>query len=809
MITFTVREGALDAPPILIDAVVFYSEESPVATISEFSGNSVKDESGVGDYVVISFMDSTNTVYTVDKIILKSGSTIIAESEPVNIIKPADKPINMRITCQFDGAYKCIFANTIIGVPYATNFRQGVIRLAKLENELHENTTVYSAADTKTVIETYIHGTDQYVPWDVNSLTEESIPGSAHFDNISIVDDYSSTSDQQLVTLSITGTASSDVSHLSIDGYIVGTAIASSPTIVSGAITDTEKVLNGTYIAALYSNSVDVATTETAAAQKLVTSHAVRSYVESKVSDLNSVFVHLTGAESISGAKTFADGIVSTSYTGTGIQSSTTNWNASANYSKLPTVQVVDSALTALSSDITTAYQTADSGLQSQIDAINAGQNLADIVDTKSDLATLDSQYIDENDKVQVLHDDTLPDGTQGTTAVSTVYSLTEGSSPYPDPRDIAAYNKSGYYWEYIGEYGSDSYTKSESDSLFVAKSSLDQTIASTSSTTNAPSTLAVYNSLSSLGSGYVKLSSSTEQTINSPITIVGDTYIEDFKITGSTLTLKDSVTPNRFSLKTVNNGIRLEFIIAGYSSYAVGHVAHTYYGAHGHLSLSANNLESSIFIEADTAHTNTVHNVSGNAVANYSAITPTPPSSATDGRLTTVDYVKSLIPSTTNFAKLDASNTFTGTTNTFAEVSATSYTGAGVYDTYSSSTWDTATDEIPTVSSVKSAISDASTDILTHASDINAVGSIGLFIYTEIDSSTGIGAQKLYGEFVNGAYLKPAGISLPTSGQISYKSVQASTALSGKWKLLSVAMKRTATEPCLVMAQKVDSVFS
>ena len=808
MITFTVRDGALDAPPILIDAVVLYSEGLPVATISEFSGNSVKDESGVGDYVVISFMDSSDSAYTVDQIILKSGSTIIAESEPVNIIKPANKPINMRLTCQFSGAYKCIFANTVIGVPYATNFRQGVIRLAKLENELHESTTVYSAADTKTVIETYIHGTDQYVPWDVNSSTEESIPGSAHFDNISIVDDYSSTSNQQLVTLSITGTASSGVSHLNVDGYIVGTAVASSPTIVSGAITDTEMVLNGTYIAALYSNSVDVATTETAAAQKLVTSHAVRSYMESKISDLNSVFVHLTGAESISGAKTFADGVASTSYTGTGVQSSTTNWNTSSNYSKLPTVEVVDSALTSLSSDITTAYQTADSGLQSQIDAINAGQNLADIVDTKSDLATLDAQYIDENDKVQVLHDDTLPDGTQGTTTVSTVYSLTEGSSPYPDPRDIAAYNKTGYYWEYIGEYGSDSYTKSESDTLFISKSGLDQTIASTSSTTNAPSTLAVYNTLSSLGSGYVKLSSTSTQTVSSNLTIqhygnYGSIEIDDLYIQDRTISTKQSdSTISRFILSS--SGSDTVSFRASYSGLQFGYLVFVR-GTPNHLSLSAGGNDSLCIYATSSSQ----HNVSGLAVANYSAITPTPPASATDGRLTTVDYVNSLIPSTTNFAQLDSNNTFTGTTNTFTTVSATSYTGTGIYDTYSSSTWDTATNEIPTVSSVKSAISDSSTDILTHASDVNAIGSIGLFVYTEIDSSTGIGVQKLYGEFVNGAYLKPAGISLPTSGQISYKSVQASTALSGKWKLLSVAMKRTATEPCLVMAQKVDSVFS
>ena len=47
--------------------------------------------------------------------------------------------------------------------------------------------------------------------------------------------------------------------------------------------------------------------------------------------------------------------------------------------------------------------------------------------------------------------------------------------------------------------------------------------------------------------------------------------------------------------------------------------------------------------------------------------------------------------------------------------------------------------------------------------------------------------------------------MSLPNSGQISYKSVATTNALTGTWKLLSVAMKRTATEPCLVLAQKIS----
>ena len=804
MIKFTVTEGALDNPPVHIDGVVLCGDSVEIKTITDFSGNSVRDESGVGDYVVISFIDNTDANYTIDQIKLKSGSTVIATSEEVNIVKPLNQILNMRITAQFDGAYKCYFSNTTIGLPYATNFRQGVVRLAKLQDEQNPANTVYSAQDTVSKIEEYISGTDQYVPWDLNA-SDEPVPGELTFAQAIIVDDYNTPTDSLVIQLN--GHSSGNVPYLQIAGYITGTAVSSSPTISSGSITDTDILLNGSYISALYSNEVDVATTETAAAQKLVTSHAVRSYVESKISDLNSVFVHLTGAESISGAKTFADGVVSTSYTGTGVQSSTTNWNASANYAKLTTVEVVDSALTSLSSDITTAYQTADSGLQSQIDAINAGQNLADIVDTKSDLETLDAQYIDENDKVQVLHDDTLPDGTQGTTAVSTVYSLTEGSSPYPDPRDIAAYNKAGYYWEYIGEYGSDSYTKSESDSLFVAKASLDQTIASTSSTTNAPSTLAVYNSLSSLGSGYVKLYSASEQTINSSLNITQQT-----KICGITVT------------KPFND----QEIIGDYFTYCKLYVKYTTdyvrYGAMNssskfvtYMQCATNTnvpyidfrvLESSALklLPILSGSTITGFDVSGNAVANYSAITPTPPASVTDGRLTTVDYVKSLVPSTTNFAQLDASNTFTGTTNTFAGVSATSYTGTGVYDTYSSSSWSTATTELPTVSSVKSAITDASPTILSGISIENTVGSIGLFLYTEVDSSTGIGAQKVYGETVSGAYLKPVGMSLPASGQISYKAVATTNALSGTWKLLSVALKRTSSEPCLVLAQKISN---
>ena len=793
MILFTVttagqtliNEAVIGVSPVLIDSIVLYDNGTPEKTITQFSGSVVNDQSGEGSCCKICFEDLSSSAYTITSISLKSGSVEVAVSETISITKQANVGKRIEISCVFEGAQKCALPTYEISLPIATPFREGLVRFAS-DNELHKDFTVYSSTTVDSMFEDIGHTlSGELVPWS----TQEGSPvvGSVSLDKITLVDDYEDPDDSAIIQLS---GATSGTPNISIGGYIVGDASISTPVVTSGQLASSPKVITEAYLSSLYTNTISSSTLT-----KLPSVNSVIEYVTNQIDTLDDTLVHITGDETITGTKTFSNGLSSSSYTGSGVQSSTTNWNASANYSKLPTVEVVDSALNSLESDITDDYEAADNDLQQQIDAINAGQNLADIVDTKSDLAALDAQYIDENDKVQVLHDNTLPDGTQGTATVSTVYSLTEGSSPYPDPRDIVAYNKAGYYWEYIGEYGSDSYTKSESDTLFVSKSGLDQTIASTSSTTNAPSTLAVYNSLSTLGSGYVKLTSSSNQTITSPITIVGDTYIEDFKITGSTITLKDSVTPNRFSIEPVSQGIRLKYILSGSSSSrTVGYITHTYYGANGHLSLSANGLESSIYIDADTAHTGTIHNVSGNAVANYSSIAPTPPASATDGRLTTVDYVKSLVPSTTNFALLDASNTFTGTTNTFAGVSATSYTGTGVYSSYSSSTWSTATTQVPTVSSVRSAISDSIKGIST----VNTVGSLGLFLYTEV------GAEKGIGDTVSGQYLKPVGMTLPISGMITYRSVS-TTSLTGTWKLLSVALRRTSTESCLVLAQKIS----
>lgn len=80
---------------------------------------------------------------------------------------------------------------------------------------------------------------------------------------------------------------------------------------------------------------------------------------------------------------------------------------------------------------------------------------------------------------------------------------------------------------------------------------------------------------------------------------------------------------------------------------------------------------------------------------------------------------------------------------------------------------------------------------------DIDAVGAIGLFYYTEP------GNMKGYGSDIRGEYLHPISISFPQNGNFSVTSYTQQT-LTGTWRLLSVASQRTATSPCIVMAMKI-----
>lgn len=93
-----------------------------------------------------------------------------------------------------------------------------------------------------------------------------------------------------------------------------------------------------------------------------------------------------------------------------------------------------------------------DADFQSQIDAINAGQNLADIVGTVNNLTSYITTYLRVNDKVQVLFDSNHNNA-------STVYNWIGTETPEPGAEVVNHVNGK---FVYIGPYGQDSYMKSE-----------------------------------------------------------------------------------------------------------------------------------------------------------------------------------------------------------------------------------------------------------------------------------------------------------------------------------------------------------
>ena len=360
----TAYNNATAASPLQIDDVVLYNGNNAIGTgtlSGNFTGNVVRDESGIQDYLVIDFesLNTTNSSVTVTGIKLKSNAIandgILAESESLSIVIPGNKRIKMRITARMIkvtdsstvppttetvATEKFSFATITIGLPYATKFRQGVIRLANLPNEPHPECTVFTATDTEAKIQEYIHSADQYVPWDVNPSTSQPVTGSLTVDQLSINDVYGSSATH---TATLTVDSNGD---LVTDTYITGTAVVNSPTVSNGEIsnTPTKAITTVNYIKELYSNSVDTAQTETYG-HKLVTSHAVRDYVTTKLDSEPNNYVHKSGNETIAGNKTFSNNvIVNGTISGNAIQSlySDTSqtpavaWDNSANYSKLP-----------------------------------------------------------------------------------------------------------------------------------------------------------------------------------------------------------------------------------------------------------------------------------------------------------------------------------------------------------------------------------------------------------------------------------------------------------------------------------------
>jgi len=552
MIDFNLVNGigsATESNPLLIDKLVLVIEGT-TKIITKFIGAVVSDDSELGDYLVINFNDTSDEAYTISKIrLMDINGSIVAESPELSLVKEQGNSLRVRLSARFPGAAACTFYNVSINIPYATKNRDGLIRLAK-EDEDNKSITVYSAEDTDALIHDNLVDTSQFVSWDSGVLTASQL---------NLVENYNSPNNPVILNKS-----SSDGSNfLNINnGFIGGNAITNTPTFDENTdIVATPQVVTANYISQLYSDSVLDGNDE--ATNKLVSGAAVESYVTDRLASidtsadmqetLNTLYVHKSGntAETITGAKTFTDSVTisgnnkqlitpsvsSSEYTGDGVYNvyNSDTWISSANLSKIPTINAIRSAISNINlsgSGNTEQLEEALSNLSDEIEVLKATQNFADVVSTKSALNQLNTTNLSNNDKVLVLVDSDAEN-------VSTVYSLVKGTGGNSDT------------WTYLNSIKADSYTKSAADSTFIKTANLVQSVSSSvDPNANVPSVSAVSSYIADRETNYYNKTAVDGLIAN----------VQSGNANDATLTIKknssdvgDTFTANASSDKTIN----------------------------------------------------------------------------------------------------------------------------------------------------------------------------------------------------------------------------------------------------------------
>ena len=173
------------------------------------------------------------------------------------------------------------------------------------------------------------------------------------------------------------------------------------------------------------------------------------------------------------------------------------------------------------------------------------------------------------------------------------------------------------------------------------------------------------------------------------------------------------------------------------------------------------------------------------NGVISGTAVAAGKQQSADGNKLVTVAYANE------KFSQLAAENTFTGATNTFQAITATTvsantFTGDGVTNQISPDGG-----RLPTEHAVSSFVGSAIRDNRDAIANKTQVGAMGLFLYTGNDF-------KEMGTEVAGTLLQAVGMQLPMDGVVSWSQ---GAAMEGQWKLLNNTI---AGEPCLVLAIRV-----
>lgn len=413
-------------------------------TVTQFKGATVVDPN-LGNYVVLDFTVTDAAALDIDHIILMNNETPVADSadKQLSIVKEAGKNLKIRLAAQFAGAEHCKFNTTSVNLPYATSFRDGVVRFANVTTNYGD--TGWNITDKEDNKSGTVYSAD-VVDKKINQVTS----------SLGNLDQYAKKATENTFAENNTFTK-----NVIVNGEISGDAVATS------GMTVNEK--DAMVVSVGYANNKYLSQQD-ATATYLTQENAASTYL---TKDAAGNYAKLDGGNTFTGATNTFQEVNATKFSGNGVVKSITD-NTLANAELIPTdgavKTYVDSKTGTLTQNITT-LQTKDNELQSQIDGINAGQNLADIVNNTTELADYDVSHLKAKgdslpgkpstpltigDKVQVLGDANVQ---------SSVYELRKGPMPAEgETNSIQSTNNTNYYWHYIGVYGTNAYTKGEID---------------------------------------------------------------------------------------------------------------------------------------------------------------------------------------------------------------------------------------------------------------------------------------------------------------------------------------------------------
>lgn len=732
MLKFTPQQVAENT---IIDQIILETAlGDQTISVNQFKGAVVVDPN-LGNYVVIDFTVTDATDMYIGRIRLMHGQTPVAISDDKQllIVKEANKNLKIRLAAQFEGAEKCKFNTTSVNLPYATPFREGVVRFTN-GDEINKSGTVYSAKDVDDKI--------------------DAVTGS-----LGNLDQYAKKAERNEFIATNTFKAG-----IIVNGEISGNAVATKDlanekdTLVVSLGFANDKYLSKLDAGNTYLTQTDAADTYL---KKTDAETAAGNYAK------------LDGGNTFTGATNTFKEVSATRFSGDGVTDAIT-MNATPNNPLIPTDSAVktyvDSKVETLNGNVT-ALQKKDNDLQSQIDGINAGQNLADIVNNTTELAIYDVSHLKAKDDFQhgssgakwVIGDKVQVLGGGDTDAQSCVYELIKGTKPEDEANSIQSTNNAAYYWHYIGVYGTNAYTKAEIDGKL---GTINDALGTKADKSYVDAEL---DKKANSADVYTKTNADEKfAQLAADNTFTGDNTFNGI-IMGDAVT-SDIVTD------VANQGVKLT-TSAGVSKFVTKVVDDKITELQGGMS----------YLKLSSAEKQTVtSDVDFNGTIGGTAVTDA--QMAEDAIPNSTNKLVSLGFAENRYAKLGDDNEFLGKNNAFQAITATTVTAQAFEGTGVATQMSTKGTRLPTESAVASFVGDKFAENRLATSDKTKVGAMGLFLYTGND-------LKEMGAEVNGTSLQAVGMQLPMDGVVSWSQ---GAVMEGTWTLLNNTI---AGEPCLVLA--------